>query len=66
MTTPAEQLATLRAMTANQPDRPDLRPQAAIDAEMRAEQVAEDRLASRRGDYMGAGSQDWLAARRSG
>lgn len=62
--TAAEMLHVLETLTANQPARPDLRPQAAIDAEMRAEQVAEDRRRMRENPT--DGDSEWSARRWAG
>jgi hypothetical protein len=61
MTTAAEQLATLRAMTRDLPDRRDTREQAAIDADMAAEQAAEDKAWMRENPT--DGDSDWAARR---
>lgn len=57
----AQALATLLAIISDQEDRPDLRPQAAIDHEMTVEQRGESRRDARRNPTAGESES---AARR--
>lgn len=61
--TPAEQLAVLQAMTADLPDRPDLRSTAEIEYESLLEQRAEWRKDVRENPT--DAESEWLARRRS-